>query len=125
MTTEPSIVTKQETHLGYEIQVATVGPINTQQDEPENLHMHHKARISIWFDGKEIRETGEAPSMRFVSREDAAEFGFEIGRVIVAHRRKLTAFKLVDRACGLFKLPRLLFRNQDFKLRQGREAGGL
>lgn len=125
MTTEPSIVTKQETHLGYQIQVATVGPIKTQQDEPENLGAHHNARVSIWFDGKEISEASEAPSMRFVSREDAAEFGFEIGRMIVAQRRKSTAFQLIDRACELFKLPRLLFRPQDFRSRQGREVGGL
>lgn len=123
MTTGTSIVTKQETFSGYEILVATVGPIKTKPDEPENLQTHHKAKISIWFDGKE--EASEAPSLLFVSREDAAEFGLEIGRMIVAQRRKSIAFQLVDRAYELFKLPRLLFRNQDFKLRQGREAGGL
>lgn len=125
MTSEPSIVTKLETHLGYEIHVATVGPIKTLHVEPENLDAHHKAKISIWFNGKEIREASELPSMRFVSREDATEFGFEIGRMIVAQRRKSTAFQMIDRACELFKLPRLLFRNQDFRSRQGREVGGL
>lgn len=123
MTTGTSIVTKQETYSGYEILVATVGPIKTKPDEPENLQTHHKARISIWLDGKE--EASEAPSMLFVSREDAAEFGLEIGRMIVAQHRKSIVFQLIDRAFELFKLPRLLFRNQDFKLRQGREAGGL
>lgn len=110
MTTGTSIVTKQETYSGYEILVATVGPIKTNPDEPENLQTHHTTKISIWFDGKEVRGASEAPSMLFVSREDAAEFGFEIGRMIVTQRRKLTAFKRVVRICELFKLPRLLFR---------------
>lgn len=123
MTTGTSIVTKQETFSGYEILVATVGPIKTKPNEPENLQTHHKAKISIWFDGKE--ETSEALSMFFVSREDAAEFGFEVGRMIVAQRRKSIAFQLIDRAFELFKLPRLLLRDQDFRSRQRREAGGL
>lgn len=110
MTTGTSIVTKQETYSGYEILVATVGPIKTNPDEPENLQTHHTTKISIWFDGKEVRGASEAPSMLFVSREDAAEFGFEIGRVIVTQRRKSAAFKWIVRTSELFKLPRLLFR---------------
>lgn len=124
MIVEPSLVTKRETHLGYEIQVATVGPIQTSQDEPANLCTHHQTRISIWLDGNEVRGAGEVPSMLFVSREDADEFGFEIGRMIVAQRRKAT-FNLIARTCDLFKLPRLLVRHPVFKSPQGREVGGV
>ena len=62
--------------------------------------------------------------MRFMSREDADEFGFEIGRMIVAQRRISTG-NLIARTCGLFKLPRLLVRYQVFKSPQGREMGGV
>ncbi|MCU1760041.1 hypothetical protein NTD84_10000 [Pseudomonas sp. 14P_8.1_Bac3] len=111
MTGQLSIVTRQETWLGYEILVAAVGPIKTRPDEPENLQTHHKTKISIWFDGKEIREAGEAPSMLFASREDAHEFGVEIGRMIVMQRRESSAFKVFSRAYELFKFPRALFRH--------------
>lgn len=124
MTLEPSLVMKRETHSGYEIQVATVGPIQAHQDGTDNLHSYHEARISIWLDGEEVKGAGEASSMRFMSREDAAEFGFEIGRVIVAERRKST-FNLIARTCELFKLPRLFFRHQAFKSPQRREVGGV
>ncbi|MHC8366572.1 hypothetical protein ACYZT9_12015 [Pseudomonas sp. ZT5P21] len=124
MTAVSSIVTKQETHSGYEILVATVGPIQTNPDEPGSLLTHHKIKISIWFHGKEIREAGEAPSMLFVSREDAVSFGFEIGRMIVMQRRQSSAFKLIARTCELFKLSRLFFRNEDFRSRHGGEVSG-
>jgi len=123
MMLEPSLVTKRETHLGYEIQVATVGPIQAEHDQSTNLHTHHQTRVSIWLDGKEVRGTTEVSSMRFMSREDADEFGFEVGRMIVAQRRKSTV-NLIARTYGL-KLSRLLLRYQVFKSPQGREVGGV
>jgi hypothetical protein len=115
MMLEPSLVTKRETHLGYEIRVATVGPIQTEQNEPANLRTHHQTRISIWLNGNEVRGAGEAPFMRFLSREDADEFGFEIGRMIVAQRRQSTS-NLIARTRERIKLPRLFFRNLAFRL---------
>ena len=80
MTAEPSIVTNQETYLGYEILVATAGPIKTKLDEPEDEQTHYKAKVSIWFEGKEVKEAGEVPSTFYASREEAEASGFAIGR---------------------------------------------
>lgn len=111
MIAESSIVTKQQTYSGYDIIVATVGPIKPPPDETGSPLTHHKANISIWFRGKKIREACEAPSMLFVSREDAAEFGFEIGRMIVMQRCSPMVSKLRVRVRELFKWPQLLLRS--------------
>ncbi|MHC8320087.1 hypothetical protein ACYZT4_05225 [Pseudomonas sp. GB2N2] len=120
---DSSIVTKQKTHSGYEIVVTTIGPIRTKPDEPENTLTHHEIEISVWFRGKELREVREVSPLRFASRDDADDFGFEIGRMIVRERRNSTAQKLIVRARNLFELPRWLFRNERIGSRLRRETG--
>ena len=104
MTAQPSTVTKQTTYLGHEIFVETFGPIKVEPREAQSLQSHHTTTVSVWYDGQEIREARETPALRFVTREDAAELGFEIGQMIVDQRRESTGSSVIA-----FKLPRLRF----------------
>ena len=102
---------KQEAYLGYEILVAAEGPFRAKPDGLESLRTYHTTNVSIWLAGQMIREWDESPAMLFVSRDDAIEFGFEIGRMIVTQRYKSSAFNPLAHVRKLFKLPRLLFSN--------------
>jgi hypothetical protein len=108
MTTTPVNVMERETFLSHEIRVGAFGPVRT---EPNELQTHYTAQISIWAEGVEIREAKQAPAIRFLSEEDAIQFGFEIGRMVVTQRRKSKASNLMVCVREFFKLPRLLFRN--------------
>lgn len=108
---ERSIITKQEAYLGYEILVAAEGPLRAKPDGRERLRTYYKTNVSIWLAGQVTREWDESPAMLFVSRDDAIEFGFEVGRMIVTQRCKASAFNPLARVRKLFKLPRLLFSN--------------
>lgn len=109
MTAKPSTVTKQETYLGHDILVETFGPVTANPRNTDSVQTHHTIKISIWFDGQEIKEARETPSLLFVSREDATVLGFEIGRMIVSQRRESAATGLTARMYEFFKSTRLPF----------------
>ncbi|MEX3777076.1 hypothetical protein [Pseudomonas sp. MYb118] len=102
MTAKPSTMTKQVTYLGHEIFVETFGPVTARPRDTGGLQTHHTTKVSVWFDGKELEEARETPSLLFVSREDAAELGFEIGQMIVDQRRESVMSSPI-----IFKMPRL------------------
>jgi len=120
VTSKPLIVMEKENYLSYEILVSAFGPVKTKPNEPQT---HYSAQISIWSEGREIEDAKQTSSMHFLSREDAIAFGFEIGRMTVTQRYKSSAFNPLARVRKLFKLPRLLFRNKEFRSRHAGDAG--